>query len=107
MSMTTNKQTLREEFQYMQAHYSDPADRDRQIVYIDAEALLDELESAERRNSELQSAKPRLPPHKYRDCVDVLQECAIAYVGSQQLRAQLSAALAIFVEPDHPHTRAA
>ncbi|MGG5838836.1 DUF551 domain-containing protein, partial [Huaxiibacter chinensis] len=32
---------------------------------------------------------------------------AIAYVGSQQLRAQLSAALAIFVEPDHPHTRAA
>ncbi|EEG6607575.1 ead/Ea22-like family protein [Salmonella enterica] len=37
-----DKQTLREEFQYMQDHYSDPADRDRQIIYIAAEALLDE-----------------------------------------------------------------
>ncbi|ECC6917415.1 ead/Ea22-like family protein [Salmonella enterica subsp. enterica serovar Wandsworth] len=37
-----NKQALREEFQYMQDHYSDPADRDRQIIYIAAEALLDE-----------------------------------------------------------------
>lgn len=39
-----DKQALREEFQYMQHHYSDPADRDRQIIYIAAEALLDELE---------------------------------------------------------------
>lgn len=39
-----DKQALREEFQYMQDHYSDPADRDRQIIYIAAEALLDELE---------------------------------------------------------------
>ncbi|MDJ6364201.1 ead/Ea22-like family protein [Salmonella enterica] len=45
-----NKQTLREEFQYMQDHYSDPADRDRQIIYIAAEALLDELEKAQRAN---------------------------------------------------------
>ncbi|ECF2185289.1 ead/Ea22-like family protein [Salmonella enterica subsp. enterica] len=42
--MTIDKQALREEFQYMQDHYSDPADRDRQIIYIAAEALLDELE---------------------------------------------------------------
>lgn len=45
-----NKQALREEFQYMQDHYSDPADRDRQIIYIAAEALLDELEKAQRAN---------------------------------------------------------
>ncbi|EKS4789371.1 ead/Ea22-like family protein [Salmonella enterica] len=37
-----NKQALREEFQYMQEHYSDPADRARQVIYIAAEALLDE-----------------------------------------------------------------
>ncbi|ECG5934642.1 ead/Ea22-like family protein [Salmonella enterica subsp. enterica serovar Matopeni] len=45
-----DKQALREEFQYMQDHYSDPADRDRQIIYIAAEALLDELEKAQRAN---------------------------------------------------------
>ncbi|HID8667202.1 ead/Ea22-like family protein [Salmonella enterica] len=28
----------------MQAHYSDPADRARQVIYIAAEALLDELD---------------------------------------------------------------
>ncbi|WP_373203947.1 hypothetical protein [Citrobacter amalonaticus] len=43
----TDKQALREEFQYMQEHYSDPADRNRQVIYIAAEALLDELEAAE------------------------------------------------------------
>ncbi|EEF5929034.1 ead/Ea22-like family protein, partial [Salmonella enterica] len=37
-----DKQALREEFQYMQDHYSDPADRARQVIYIAAEALLDE-----------------------------------------------------------------
>lgn len=42
-----DKQELREEFQYMQEHYSDPADRERQLIYIAAEALLDELEAAE------------------------------------------------------------
>ncbi|EDV2763476.1 ead/Ea22-like family protein [Salmonella enterica subsp. enterica] len=31
----------------MQAHYSDPADRARQVIYIAAEALLDELETKE------------------------------------------------------------
>ncbi|EOF5682052.1 ead/Ea22-like family protein [Salmonella enterica] len=39
-----DKRALREEFQYMQEHYSDPADRARQVIYIAAEALLDELE---------------------------------------------------------------
>ncbi|ELZ4327162.1 ead/Ea22-like family protein [Salmonella enterica] len=39
-----DKQALREEFQYMQYHYSDPADRARQVIYIAAEALLDELD---------------------------------------------------------------
>lgn len=42
-----DKQALREEFQCMQDHYSDPADRDRQVIYIAAEALLDELERKE------------------------------------------------------------
>ncbi|MBL0881240.1 hypothetical protein [Serratia ureilytica] len=51
--------------------------------------------------------KPRLPPHVYRDLLDMLQETAIAYGGTQQLRAQLSSALSIHVQPDHPHTRAA
>ncbi|EBC0167598.1 ead/Ea22-like family protein, partial [Salmonella enterica] len=37
-----DKQALREEFRYMQVHYSDPADRARQVIYIAAEALLDE-----------------------------------------------------------------
>lgn len=51
--------------------------------------------------------KPRLPPHIYRDLLDMQQEVAIAYGGTQQLRAQLSSALSIHVQPDHPHTRAA
>ncbi|EAQ2729810.1 ead/Ea22-like family protein [Salmonella enterica] len=42
--MTIDKQALREEFRLMQAHYSDPADRTRQVIYIAAEALLDELD---------------------------------------------------------------
>lgn len=43
-----DKQALREEFQLMQDHYSDPADRERQVIYIAAEALLDELDAAEK-----------------------------------------------------------
>lgn len=39
--MNIDKQALREEFRYMQDHYSDPADRERQDIYIAAEALLD------------------------------------------------------------------
>lgn len=31
-----NKQALREEFQFMQDNYSDPADHDRQVIYIEA-----------------------------------------------------------------------
>ncbi|ECO0901454.1 ead/Ea22-like family protein [Salmonella enterica subsp. enterica serovar Newport] len=45
--MTISKQALREEFRFMQVHYSDPADRARQVIYIAAEALLDELETKE------------------------------------------------------------
>lgn len=41
-----DKQALREEFRNMQDHYSDPADRERQEIYIAAEAALDELDSA-------------------------------------------------------------
>ncbi|EPC2361173.1 hypothetical protein [Citrobacter freundii] len=43
-----DKQALREEFQLMQDHYSDPADRECQVIYIAAEALLDELDAAEK-----------------------------------------------------------
>lgn len=39
--MNIDKQALREEFRNMQDHYSDPADRERQEIYIAAEALLD------------------------------------------------------------------
>lgn len=40
-----DKQALREEFQFMRSIYSDPADHERQLIYIAAEALLDELEA--------------------------------------------------------------
>ena len=39
-------QALREEFQYMQEHYSDPADREKQELYIYAETLLYELDKS-------------------------------------------------------------
>ncbi|EII9335118.1 ead/Ea22-like family protein [Salmonella enterica] len=45
--MTIDKQALREEFLYMQDHYSDPADRERQDIYIAAEAALNELDVKE------------------------------------------------------------
>ncbi|MGX4971847.1 hypothetical protein [Enterobacter kobei] len=48
-----DKQALREEFQFMRSIYSDPADHERQLIYIAAEALLDELEAAEKRIAEL------------------------------------------------------
>lgn len=46
-----DKRALREEFRNMQDHYSDPADRERQEIYIAAEALLDELETKEERRA--------------------------------------------------------
>lgn len=52
-----DKRALREEFQNMQDHYSDPADRDRQVIYIAAEALLDELEGEKGRTKELESQR--------------------------------------------------
>ncbi|EAA8086872.1 ead/Ea22-like family protein [Salmonella enterica subsp. enterica serovar Schwarzengrund] len=56
-----DKQVLREEFRYMQDHYNDPADRKRQEIYIAAEALLDELEAAEKRIAELEARQVVLP----------------------------------------------
>ncbi|RAY86359.1 hypothetical protein DP196_23975 [Enterobacter hormaechei subsp. steigerwaltii] len=43
-----DKQALRDEFKMMQECYSDPADHDRQVIYIAAEALLDELEAKDK-----------------------------------------------------------
>lgn len=40
-----DKQALREEFQFMRGIYSDPAGHERQLIYIAAEALLDEMEA--------------------------------------------------------------
>ncbi|MCL8093553.1 hypothetical protein [Enterobacter hormaechei] len=56
-----DKRALREEFQYMQENYSDPADRDRQVIYIAAEVLLDELEAKEKRIAELEAREVVLP----------------------------------------------
>lgn len=56
----TDKQALREEFQNMQDHYSDPADRERQVIYIAAEALLDELETNKEQIKTLESRNRRL-----------------------------------------------
>ncbi|WP_374760277.1 MULTISPECIES: hypothetical protein [unclassified Enterobacter] len=50
--MNVDKQALREEFQFMRSIYSDPADHERQLIYIAAEALLDELEAKDRRIEE-------------------------------------------------------
>lgn len=54
-----DKRALREEFKMMQECYSDPADRDRQVIYIAAEALLDELAFLDKRNAELNSKLER------------------------------------------------
>lgn len=43
-----DKQALREEFQFMRSIYSDPADHERQLIWIAAEALLDELEAVQK-----------------------------------------------------------
>ncbi|MDE9574442.1 hypothetical protein L2106_13595 [Citrobacter portucalensis] len=60
-----NKQALRDEFQYMQDLYSDPADRHRQVIYIAAESLLDELEATE---NELNTCKSILEKIKSTSC---------------------------------------
>lgn len=56
-----DKQALREEFQFMRGIYSDPADHERQLIYIAAEALLDELEAKEKRIAELEAREVVLP----------------------------------------------
>lgn len=69
-----DKQALREEFRYMPDHYSDPADRERQEIYIAAEALLDE-------NIQLQRGK------------DAIEAVALALRDDmRQAREQLAAA---------------
>ena len=55
-----DKQALREEFQFMRGIYSDPADHERQLIYIAAEALLDELEAKDRRIAELEASHGNL-----------------------------------------------
>lgn len=71
-----DKRALREEFQYMQENYSDPADRDRQVIYIAAEALLDELEAAEKRIAELEAREVVLPQPAQWDISEVLLDKA-------------------------------
>ncbi|ENY9321293.1 hypothetical protein ACF5DM_002237 [Salmonella enterica] len=69
-----DKQALREEFLNMQDHYSDPADRERQEIYIAAEELLDE-------NIQLQRGK------------DAIEAVALALRDDmRQAREQLAAA---------------
>ncbi|EMN8403424.1 TPA: hypothetical protein ACSRV8_000859 [Enterobacter hormaechei subsp. steigerwaltii] len=51
-----DKQALREEFQFMRGIYSDPADHERQLIYIAAEALLDELEAKDKQIADLKEA---------------------------------------------------
>ncbi|WP_223862675.1 ead/Ea22-like family protein [Enterobacter asburiae] len=50
-----DKQALREEFQFMRSIYSDPADHERQLIYIAAEALLDELEAKDKQIGDLKA----------------------------------------------------
>lgn len=56
-------------------------------------------------SNEKASDKPRLSPRRYADCVNMLQEMAIAYHGTGQLREMLNKVLSQYFEPDHPHTR--
>lgn len=50
-----DKQALREEFQFLRSIYSDPADHERQLIYIAAEALLDELEAKDKQIGDLKA----------------------------------------------------
>jgi len=64
---------------------------------------LSNLNSAARYKSLLEASQlaVKLPPHKFSECVNGLLEEAIAYAGTQQLRARLSSRLSNFVKPDH------
>lgn len=76
------------------------AEREKDIAALtDARQRIAELEA--------RTLTVKLPPHKYRECVNGLLEEAIAYAGTQQLRERLSSRLANFVQPDHPHARCA
>ncbi|CAJ1308199.1 ead/Ea22-like family protein [Escherichia coli] len=54
MTTEINYQALHEEFQYMQDHYSDPADRKKQELYISAKAMLDEMQGKDKRLAALE-----------------------------------------------------
>lgn len=54
MTSEINYQALHEEFQYMQDHYSDPADRKKQELYISAKAMLDEMQGKDKRLAALE-----------------------------------------------------
>lgn len=88
-----DKQALREEFQLMQDHYSDPADRERQVIYIAAEALLDELEAAEKCIVELDTRTLTVKlPADYRNDDgsindDMFNTCAVVGAFREALRA--------------------
>lgn len=62
-----------------------------------------ELHSARKRIAELEASQlpVKLPPHKFSECVNELLEEAIAYAGTQQLRARLASRLSNFVKPGH------
>lgn len=70
-------------------------------LYTESQKRVAELEAQD------SSIKPFIKPHKFSECVNGLLEAAIAYAGTQQLRARLSDRLSDFVEPDHQHNRAA
>lgn len=59
--------------------------------------------AAEKRIAELEASQlsVKLPPHKYSECVSGLLEEAIAYSGTQHLRARLASRLSNFVTPGH------
>ncbi|HCA0685126.1 TPA: ead/Ea22-like family protein [Citrobacter freundii] len=69
-----NKQALREEFLLMQDHYSDPADRERQVIYIAAEALLDELEKSQNWERQWKEAAERRGKRLTRQALEILKQ---------------------------------
>jgi hypothetical protein len=91
-----DKQALREEFQFMRGIYSDPADRERQLIYIAAEALLDELKAKDKRIAELDSDNAYIKNrHKELDLligknILVMQAAIIEWQGTGDARKGLA-----------------
>lgn len=76
----------------------------RKMAFMASNRWADKFRDAEKRIAGLEASQSavKLPPHKFSECVNELLEGAIAYAGTQQLRAQLSTRLSNFVKPDHP-----